>query len=240
MINASDLLTRIKMDLGIYALKLPFENPDKALMDVIRLKTLKVFSIYQPFVTEISVDLERELEAIKTDYTESCYILPDLGQEYVSVRAVKPKSKLLGGGYVTPVFDGSINTYNALMMTQANADLASIAAPPITFKFEAPNKLYLYNFATMYGKMDLVVGLTHAENLSTIPFTASESFYDLAFLDIKQFLYNALKHYRELQSAYGTVSLQIDDWSNAESERRDLIEKWRDTYHLDTTNWHII
>ena len=32
MTSASELLTMIKMDLGIYSLRLPFEDPDKALL----------------------------------------------------------------------------------------------------------------------------------------------------------------------------------------------------------------
>ena len=42
-----------------------------------------------------------------------------------------------------------------------------------------------------------------------------------------------MKHYTELQSAYGTINLRIDDWSNAESERTELLNTWEDTYHLD-------
>ena len=43
--NPSQLLTSIKMDLGIYGLRLPFDNPDEAMMEVIKLKTLKTLRI---------------------------------------------------------------------------------------------------------------------------------------------------------------------------------------------------
>ena len=240
--NSSQLLTSIKMDLGIYGLRLPFDDPDKAMMDVIKLKTIKTFSTFLPQVKTVSVDLAKELECIKEEYTESIYIIPDLfaGREIMYIRNITMKSKLLGNGFISPVFDGSIDTYNMLMMTQANANLASIAAPAITFKFEAPNKLYLYNVATAYGVIDIDFAVEHAENLSTIPITAWETFYELALLDIKRFLYNAMKHYSELQTAYGTVNLRIDDWSNAESERKDMIEKMRDTYHLEVEQFFII
>ena len=240
--NTSQLLTSIKMDLGIYGLRLPFDDPDKAMIDVIKLKTLKTFSTFLPQVKTVSVNLSTEVECIKEEYTESVYVLPDIfpGQEIMYIRNITMKSKLLGNGFISPTFDGSIETYNMLMMTQANADLASIAAPAITFKFEPPNKMYLYNVATAYGMIDIDFALEHAENLSTIPITAWETFYELALLDIKRFLYNAMKHYSELQTAYGTVNLRIDDWSNAESERKDLIEKMRDTYHLEVEQFFII
>ena len=34
--NLSEMLTMIKMDIGIYMVPLPFENPDKVLFDVIK------------------------------------------------------------------------------------------------------------------------------------------------------------------------------------------------------------
>lgn len=231
------------MDLGVYGLRLPFDDPDAAMMDVIKLKTLKTFSVFLPQLITVSVDLSKDLETVKEEYTESIYIIPsDLfgDREIMYVRDIYLKSKLLGNGFISPTFDGSIETYNMLMMTQANANLASIAAPAITFKFVAPNKLHLYNVATAYGVVDIEFGVEHADNLSTIPSTAWETFYELALLDIKRFLYNSMKHYNEIQSAYGTINLKIDEWSNAESERKDLIEKFKDVYHLETKQFFII
>lgn len=242
MMNASELLTSIKMDLGIYGLRLPFDDGDKAMMDVIQLKSLKTFSTFFPQVKRLSIDLNKDVECLKSEYTESKYVLPDLfpGREILYIRNINLKSKLLGNGFISPTFDGSIETYNMLMMTQANANLASVAAPAITFKFEPPNIMYLFNVATAYGMIDIELALEHAANLSTIPQTAWESFYELTLLDIKRFLYNTMKHYTELQTAYGNINLRIDDWSGAESERKDLIERWRDVYHLEAEQIFII
>ncbi len=242
MMNSSDLLTSIKMDLGIYGLRLPFDNPDKAMMDVIELRTLKTFSTFFPHLIEISVDLTKDVEIIKSEYTESIYLLPDLfgDREILYIRKLMPRSKLLGNGYIAPFFDGTIDPYNAVMSTQAQANLASVAAPPITFKFEAPNKMYLYNFATAYGIVDIEFGVEHAKNLSTIPQTAWESFYELALIDVKRFLYNIMKHYTEIQTAYGNFNMKIDDWANAESDRRELIERFKDVYHLEHDQFVII
>lgn len=241
--NASQLLTSIKMDLGIYGLRLPFDDPDKAMMDVIQLKTLKTFSTFYPQLITKSIDLATDLKCEKSEYTESIYIIPpDLfgGREILYLRTIYPKSKLLGNGFISPTFDGSIETYNMLMMTQANANLASVAAPAITFKFEPPNKVYLYNMATAYGVVDFEFAVEHANNLSTIPQTAWESFYELALIDVKRFLYNIMKHYTELQTAYGNINLKIDDWSTAESDRKELVEKLKDIYHLEVEQFFVI
>lgn len=240
--NASQLLTSIKMDLGIYSIKLPFEDPDKAMMEVIKLKTLKTFSTFYPQILTLTIDLNK-IECVKQEYTESVYNLPmDLfgGREIMYVRNIMLKNRLLGNGFISPVFDGSVDTYNMMMMTQASANLASIAAPAITFKFSPPNQLHLYNVATAYGEVSIEFGVEHADNLSTIPETAWESFYELALVDIKRFLYNAMKHYNELQTAYGTINLRLDDWSNAESDRKEIVERMKDTYHLEHEQFFII
>jgi hypothetical protein len=239
--NISQLLTTIKMSLGVYGLKLPFENPDEALMDVIKLKSLKTFSIYSPKIETETVDLTK-LACKKNDYTESIYVLPMKypDREIIYIRNVLPRNKLAGNGYMAPIFDGTIQTYFDLAMTQANADLVSVAAPAITFKFEQPNILHLYNFATGFGIVDIEIGYEHSQNLTTIPVTAWESFVELATLDVKAFLYNAMKHYTEIQSAFGTINMKIDEWQNAEDMRRDLVERWKDVYHLETQDAFMI
>lgn len=241
MMNLSELLTSIKMDVGIYGLALPFENPDKTLYDVIKLKTLKTFSPFCPQVMKFTLSLS-EMVCKQSMYYESIYEIPPIFGErnLLYIKKVTPKNKALGAGYAAPLFDSDIDTYSSLAMAQANANLISQAAPAVTFKFRPPNVLHLFYMATYFGEIDIEVCLEHAENLSTISPTSWESFYELALLDIKRFLYNTLKHYSEIQTAYGTINLKIDEWSSAESDRKDLIEKWRDIYHLDTDTIIII
>jgi len=241
MMNLSELLTSIKMDLGIYGLALPFKNADEALYDVIKLKTVKTFSPFSPQIIELVFDL-KELNCLEALYTKSKYELPDMfgNRRILYIRNVSPRSKLIGNGYVTSTYDDGVDSYNGLMMTQANANLVSIAAPPITFKFEPPNIMYLYNFATNYGELDVSLAVEHAPNLASISPTTWETFYELANLDIQAFLYNTLKHYTEIQTAYGTINLKIDDWSSAASERKDMIEKMKDTFHLDNLTVYVV
>lgn len=233
MTSASELLTMIKMDLGIYSLRLPFEDPDKALLEVIQLKSLKTFSIYAPDIIKVKVDL-RKLKKIKDSYEESCYIIPHVykDREIIYVKNVSPRIHNIGPHF-SPMFQNTYESYQSLMLNSAYADLTSTAEPPFTFHFEPPNKLYLYNLVTSNSEVEIEYALSHASNFSTITSTKWQSFYDLALLDVKKFLYNTMKHYSELQSAFGTINLKIDDWSNAESERNDLINTWKDAYHLD-------
>lgn len=237
MINVSKLLTSVKMDLGLYGLSLPFEDTDETFMDIIKIKSIPTFSEYFPKVLNLTLDL-RTLEKIQDNYNESIFVLPDAfgDKEILYVRQVQQKSRISGRmGYM-----GGMDTFNGMMMTQVNADLMSLVEPAFTFKFTRPNKLHLFNITAMHNMIDIELGMEHDENLMSIPNSSYTSFLKLVTLDIKEFLYNQMKHYNDIQTAHGTISLKIEDWSDAVSERKELIEKWEDSYHLDGPQVFII
>jgi hypothetical protein len=240
-VNISTLLTDIKIDLGIYGLVLPFENADQEMVNVIKSRTLGTFSRFFPDDVKISFDL-KDLQALKDLYQESIYVIPDVfgDRKILSIRKIFPRSLLISSGYYAPYIDSSPEMYQAMMMTQANANLMSSLSPPFTFKFKEPNIVYLYNVSTMYGILDFEFNMEHSKNLSTIKDTMYETFFDLAILDVKKLLYGSMKHYKTLNTAYGTINLEIDDWANADSERKDMVEKWRDVYHLEQEQFYII
>jgi hypothetical protein len=133
-------------------------------------------------------------------------------------------------GNAMPVGTGSM--MNQLMLSNASMPLMNSVIPKMTFKYEHPRTLFLYN-AYYSSKMVFDFGFVHHESLATIPDTASETFYKLAMFDIKENLYPTLKQYTEINTPIGNINLKIDDWANAESEREAYIEKLDDTYHLD-------
>ena len=69
------------------------------------------------------------------------------------------------------------------------------------------------------------------------------------YYNLKKIEYNAFQIYEDADksmlvvisgvgknaasTAIGTINLKIDDWANAESERKELIDNWDNTYHLD-------
>ena len=55
--NLSSLITRIKIDCGIYAIALPFDNADEIIKDIIIDITRPVFSKYCPTYEKIRFDL---------------------------------------------------------------------------------------------------------------------------------------------------------------------------------------
>ena len=124
------------------------------------------------------------------------------------------------------------NLINQTMLANAGARLISQMMPKMTFKFEAPRKLYLYNLYSS-SRIVLDLGFEHDKSLASIDETSRESFMELALLDVKSNLYPTLQMYTELNTAIGNINLKLDKWADADSARQELISKWDDTYHLD-------
>ena len=73
----------------------------------------------------------------------------------------------------------------------------------------------------------------HDKNLNSITTTMEESFHNLAVLDVKDALYQMMKHYNEIQTAYGNINMKIDDWQSAADQRKQLLDDWDNMYQMD-------
>lgn len=238
--NLSEVITSIKMDLGIYTIALPFPNADEAIADVIKLRTLKTFSTFQPVYERVRFDLH-ELERIERNSNYEKFLLPDVfnGRELLFVKEIEyDESFLTGMSYYGGMpLGGNIIRQN--MLANAGARLMSMMIPKITFQYKHPREITIYNITNSY-RVVMELAFKHDESLASIPDTCWDSFLELATLDVMAFLYATLKHHNEISSAYGTISLKIDDWSNAVSDRKQLIERWTDEYHLDVSSLEYI
>lgn len=232
--NMTKVLTRVKMDLGLYAIALPFEHPDDMMRQIIEEVTLETFSIYCPHREKIMVDT-RDLERVESEANFETFLLPEWQEKkIIDVEDVKYDESMFSGvgywGGTIPMVTSNIVTQSIL--ANANAQLTRELIPSITFEYMHPRKLRLFN---LYNSCRIVVSLlcTHFRSLISIPDSAAESFYKLAILDVKRLLYNSLKHYNEIESGHGRINLHIEDWQNAEQERQDLLNQWDDVYHED-------
>lgn len=233
--NLSSLITRIKLQLGIYTIALPFENPDEVFKDIIQNVTLRTFSTYAPYYEKFRFKLD-ELKCIEKNSNYSTYILPDVfsERELLFIRSVEyDESTVTGTGYWgggIPMLHG--NLINQAMLANAGMPLVNKLIPKVTFKYEHPRKVTLWN---VYSSNTLVfeIAMMHDKSLASITPTEEESFYNLAVLDIKDMLYQSLKHYNDVQSAYGNISLKLDDWQSAAQDRKALLDEWDNTYHMD-------
>jgi len=131
---------------------------------------------------------------------------------------------------------GVSRSIQGVLAHQAYSMLIGQARAEPTFEFLEPNKIRLYGFPRFWVTMK--VSCEHDENGESIPSTCYDSFMQLAKLDTRIFLWNNLKLYDGVASAYGTINLKVDEHQGAESERNALLEEWRQTWHLDMPfNW---
>lgn len=232
--NLSNIVTRIKLKLGMMNIATPFDNLDDTIVKILTDITLPIFSVYHPFKQTITLHTN-EMDVIERGGTFTWYLLPDFkSRELLYVFDVRYDETSLsglgyyGGGY--PLSSGS--TIHQGMLANSAASLSSMMIPKLTFKYEHPRRLCIYH-AYVSSRLSIDLGFQHDRSLASIEETARESFIDLALLDVKENLYPTLKHYSEINSAYGNINLKLDDWANAESDRKELINRWDDTYHLD-------
>lgn len=247
MINISKIITSIKLDMGLAAMATPFDNLDELIREIIVVRTIPVFDELYPYVVPLQIDTN-ELDMVERRTESSIYRLPDVfgDAQIMMITHMEPifDEDRYSRDYNTSLFSYGVTPcifgYQELMMAQANANMLSSASKGSTFKFIPPNMIEIFNTYAMGNTYRLSIALSHAENLSTIPATCYGSFLKLATMDVKVYLYNTLIHYENLSTAYGQLSLNIDRWSGAEDDRRALLEKWEQTYHLDLSNIYFI
>lgn len=234
--NLSQLMTRIKFKLGIINIASPVRNLDGMISTIIKDITVPDFSVFYPDKFKIKLDL-KELECLEHTNSYDTYVLPDFtNKKILYVFNVYYDDSTLSGfghyGGALPMIGG--NMINQVIMSNAASNMYSLMMPKMTFEYIHPRRIKIYN---QYSESKLVfeLGFQHDVSLASIPETCRTSFYELALLDVKENLYPIFKNYTNLSTVYGNVDLKIDTWENAESERKELIEKWSDSYHLDMT-----
>ena len=142
--NISQLMTRLKMALGIYVVPLPFENSEKALNDVITTKTLPVFSQFVPRRWEEDLSIN-DLKQIDATVDVSTYELPKhlFFTPIISIMRCEPINTMFNGAYYsgTPILSGTTDLFEDMLLGSATYDVMSAIAPPFSYDFIRPNKL---------------------------------------------------------------------------------------------------
>ena len=232
--NLSEVITRVKMKLGVMNLASPVRNLDGMIATIIKDITVPDFSVYHPdrYTTRIALT---DLEKIEDTNSYETYLLPDFqSKKLLYVFNVYYDDSTLSGfghyGGALPMVGGNI--MSQVLVSNAAASLYSVMMPKMTFQYTHPRRLRIHNQYSE-SKVVLDMGFQHDVSLASIPDTCRTSFMELAILDVKENLYPIFRSYSNLSTAYGNIDLKIDSWEQAEAERRELINKWDDSYHLD-------
>lgn len=240
--NISEVVSVLKSQLGLYDIVLPFKDKngfpvptENIIQSVLGKATVKEFSEFVPWmrIGDCHVD---NLKVV--DRRNGIYMLPVFLTitpiKYVSDVSLPMVNTRGTYGDVSPAY-GISRTVQGVITSQEYMMLAGQMRAEPTFEYLGFNKIKLYGYPRTM--LTFKVACEHEPNLETIDEGCYDSFMELATLDLKVFLYNNLKRYKSIPSAHGNASIEIDDWSNAESDRTQLLERWRDTYHVDQIDW---
>ena len=70
----------------------------------------------------------------------------------------------------------------------------------------------------------------HPRNLMTIPPTQMEIFEELATCDVAIFLFNNIKYFNNVETAFATTELNLDVIQDYANRRPDIVQTLRDSY----------
>lgn len=137
---------------------------------------------------------------------------------------------------------GSYGLYEpaTIMTSQVHADYSSLFDQGIYIELNEPNRFRLVstldqNMNMMIPDFTIYILIKHNPTLTTISPTMMEIFEDLCQADVSLYLYNQLKHYDGLETAYATLDLKLDDLRDWASKRESIIEKL-DEFHVSSSN----
>lgn len=243
--NISEVVHDLKLTLGLNTIALPYNDSVENVISNILETSIRTFSRFKPHIKEgyeqyknlRSPDeisgrvgifyLPESLTTTHVQYADA-YVAPDkLTNAEATMNAFTTVSPFVGFGSYYPQ-----DIMNATQTGAAINKYAGLTGAVPTSKWLGFNKVQLFNFPKD-GWIQFVVKCDHDPSGETIPYSCVESFMKLARLDVQMTLYNQLKNMTNVGGAFKDIQLKIDDWSSAESQRNELIDKWTSTFHLD-------
>lgn len=237
--NMSKVVSSIKMSLGLYGITLPFKDEhtgktiptENVIMDVLTTITIPEYSQFVPWIREGTI----EVSALKcVDSKSGIYMLPAFltitPVMYVSDVRLPDANTRGTYGDIAPAY-GINRSAQGVATSMAYMMVAGQMRAEPTFEYLGNNKIKLYGFPKT--QLTFEVACEHEPNGESIEDSCYDSFMKLATLDMKVFLYNNLKLYDGIPTAFGNINLKIEEYQGADSEREAFLEQCRDTFHLD-------
>ena len=243
--NISDVINDIKLTCGLNTIALPFKDSTENVIRDILKTSIRTFSRFKPYEKE-GYEERKNLRSPSEEYKRrGIFFLPPAltttpvhsADAYVAATVHTRGEATTNTFTVVSPFVGFGSYYpqdilNAQMTGATINKFTGLSGEVATSKWLGYNKIQLYNFPENCT-IKFVVQCDHEMTGETIPESCVESFMELATLDVQRTLYNQLKNMNNVGGAFKEIQLKIDDWSNAESQRKELIDKWTGNFHLD-------
>ena len=151
---------------------LPFENLDKMIVDIIQEFTVPIFSIYVPDKKISTVNAKESFKVLNQTTSHTTYLLPDFKEPkllYV-FDMYNNEDALTNLGYYAGTIPFSMtegSLMGEMMLSNMTARMINAAVPKLTFDFEPPRTLKVYN-AFWTNTFTIEWGFEHSKSLNTI------------------------------------------------------------------------
>ena len=233
----TELLNKIEHRLGSDVIGLPPElDKDQWARKVITKETLDTFSRFFPHKMLYVLGPENK----KNDY----YLIDETICDNVKILGVLDIDFHRWSAHFPGLLYGGVNSYD--MMTsgidfetavdvQMMADHVSMFSNGIYVDYIPPNKIKLNiviasSFLTNFQRIPINLAVRHEDNLQTIEQTKLELFEDLALADVATYLYEKLKMYDQMETAFTTSDLKLASLEQKASRRQEIIDYMRSNY----------
>lgn len=240
MLNATTtLLNKIERRLGTKILNLPKElDKDVWMNEVIANDSLDTFSRYFPYRMDYYLTCDRRKGPYYLIDEATCSSVKIIGAGDINWHLLSRMYPSFGFGTgffsTFDMFTTGMNIED-VMLTQMITDHASIYKAGIYPQFVPPNMIKMEsqlsnNMLESLRSIPINLYTKHSENLMTIEPSKMETFEKLATCDVATFLYNNLKYFTNVSTAYATTELPLDvlqDWMN---RRDDVIQYLEETF----------
>lgn len=236
MISEAMILNRIKMEIGDDIQKV---MEPKWFLDIVEMESLITWSIYYPKI--IRGILITRANGIRTKH-------PQTGREAMykyKIPKESPDDEFIG---IEQFFYPGNNPYNqsssTLPLMNAVQQMALNLLPSagyfntirFTVRFEQPDIAYIDPIPMAH--MDFTLNMQRKCKLWEVPLYYRELFLSLCILDIKIALFSKFKNLRDGQTFQGVeIQTSISDFSDAKSERKDLLDTFRKDFFRDPTRF---
>lgn len=218
-ITPSSVLNYIERQFGYGFNELELSTDD--ILNTIRMETLPTYSKYFPYIIYhyINPDTDK-VNGYDNRYYLKCenYTVLGVAEVYMTNTYY---GDIAGLGYSSAV---GMNGSEAQMIQ----DVLSVNRVPVTHRYNPDDdSVTIFPAGTPKTAVLVKLKVVHLDDFSSIPLNMRDEFLKLCLYDVQMAIFPLRRRFANLQTAFGSIELFIDDLQEASSRRDELLEKWR-------------
>lgn len=245
--NINKLINEVKKKIGLVG-HLSSVISDKGLRDIIymsldefnRVSSFPIRIPLKPYVNDL---FNFSLPVYDYKYNNNV-VEVEIAPEIVKLctdHGVTIKEARLHRDSVTPMVPSTMNMKQDMTMLQMS-HLKGINSTKPRLKVRMPNVLIIENFTSnlmYYQSFMMELRMTHPRTLATIDIGLERWFEELCRKNIELVLYNNNLRFLNIDIGSVRVELNIDNFQNAENDKKDLLEQMRTRAAADNLVFYV-